>query len=319
MRSQWQRIFEIDRRVRAGQRPTPTVLVRDLEVSRRQIYYDRDKLLELGAPLECPRGGWIYRDPCWVLPTGVMTQGELLAFSLAVRLAREAAHTPFAAELESAVEKLRRALGDPVSVDLNALSKITFAAPPAMPADDERYLQLSRALEARRKVSMQYLTGETGQTKTRIIHPYHVHNARGELLVFAHDELRQELRTFNIARIQSLQTLEARYQIPLDFDAQTVLDSMLWAQTGARVRSIAIHFDEYQARFIRERTYHGLQELDEQPGGELILRFPASGLAEVARFVLGFGQHARALEPPELVALVAQHVAKLSEIYGGEN
>ena len=318
---QFARLFEIDRQIRDGVFPNADALAAQFEVTPRQVQYDCARLKAMGAPIRHHRvrGGWHYTDPTWILPAMRLSEGELLAFFLAVRVAREAANTPFAAELESAVEKLRRALGDPVSVDLNALEQVSFAAPPAMPADDANRWQLSRAQAARRKVSMVYRTGETGQTKTRVFHPYHVHDARGEWLVFGHDELRDELRTFNIARIESLKTLDAHFERPLDFDAQNLLDSMLWAQAGAQIYPIALWFDAYQARFIRERTYHSAQTLYEQPNGELILRFPASGLAEVARFVLGFGAHCEVLEPPELRALVREHVAKMGEIYGGND
>ena len=107
--SQLLRIFEIDRRVRAKKKPTPSELGRDLGVSRRQIFYDRDRLIELGAPLLCEKGGWVYRDECFVLPTSVLTEGELLAFFLAVEIAR-AVDGAFAAELTRTIEKLRCAL-----------------------------------------------------------------------------------------------------------------------------------------------------------------------------------------------------------------
>ena len=95
---------------------------------------------------------------------------------------------------------------------------------------------------------------------------------------------------------------------------------MFVAERGERVYEVAVQFDEYQARYIREREYHPqqkpLQELDD---GGLILRFPASGLNEIARWIMGYGSHARALQPPELRALISSHVEKMSEIYGENN
>ena len=318
MTNQLLRIFEIDRRVRAGQRPSPGALARDLEVSRRQIFNDRNTLIELGAPLECDRGGWVYRDQTWVLPTSVLTAGELLAFFLSVEIAR-AAQPPFALELGQTVEKLRRALGEPVTVDLNALAQTTFALPPSAPADGEHYLKLMRAQSARRKVSMRYYSASSGQTNARTVHPYSIHHARGEWILVAHDERRQAVRCFNIARIRELETLEAHFERALDFDPQQFANSMLCAEAGDELHQVAVRFDEYQARYIRERTYHANQQPNEQPDGGLILRFPASGLAEVARWVMGFGAHAQALEPPELVTRVAGHVEKMGQIYGGKN
>lgn len=318
MQNQWLRLFEIDRRVRAGQKPRATELARELEVSRRQIFYDRAQLIDLGAPLECENGGWVYRDSSWVLPTSVLTEGELLAFFLSVEIAR-AVDAPFAQLMGQTVEKLRRALGEPVTVDLNALAQTTFALPPSAPADNRRCLELMRAVAARRKVKMRYFSASSDETTTRTVHPYHLHHARGEWVLIAHDERRKTVRNFNVARIRELQTLEAHFQRDLGFDAQKFVGSMLCAEAGDTLYQVAVRFDSYQARYIRERSYHPNQTRQEQDDGGLILKFPASGLAEVARWVMGYGSHAQALEPPELRAIIADHIEKLARIYGGTN
>lgn len=317
MRNQLQRVFEIDRRVRSGKKPRPEELARDLDVSRRQIFYDRNRLMELGAPLECENGGWVYRDRCFVLPTSVVSEGELLAFFLAVEIAR-AIDGAFAAELTQTVEKLRLALGEPVTVDLNALSQITFALPPSAPAASQHYIELMRAQCSRRKVKMRYYSASSGQTHWRTVHPYGLHNGRSEWILVAHDERRNAIRCFNVARIRELETLKDHFVRALDFDPQEFANSMLCAEAGEVLYSIAMRFDAYQARYIDERTYHAHQTKDPQPDGGLILRFPASGLAEVARWVMGFGAHAQALEPPELRELIAEHVEKMGRIYGGK-
>ena len=318
MRNQLLRIFEIDRRVRSGQKPTPEVLARDLAVSRRQIFYDRHYLIELGAPLQSDKGGWVYRDVSFVLPTSILSEGELLAFFLAVEIAR-AVDAPFAALMGDSVEKLRRALGEPVTVDLNALAQTTFALPTAARADNERCLELMRAKAARRRVQMRYFSASSGQTNARVVHPYHLHHARGEWILVAHDERRAAVRCFNIARIRALEILDARFQIAASFDAAEFVDSMLCAEAGDTLHDVAVCFDPYQARYINERSYHARQTKEPQPDGGLILRFPASGLAEVARWVMGFGAHARALEPPELVEIITSHVEKMGAIYGGKS
>ena len=317
MQNQLLRVFEIDRRVRAKTKPTPEELARDLKVSRRQIFYDRNRLIELGAPLEHENGGWVYRDASFVLPTSILTEGELLAFFLAVEIAR-AVDAPLAVALGETIEKLRRALGEPVTVDLNALAQTTFALPPAAHAENARCLELMRAKSARRRVKMRYFSASSDQTTTRTVHPYHLHYARGEWILIAHDERRAGVRCFNIARIRELETLDARFEIALTFDATAFVNSMLCAEAGDVLHQIAVRFDSYQARYIDERTYHVRQTKETQPDGGLILRFPASGLAEVARWVMGFGQHAQALEPPELVTIISSHVEKMGQIYGGK-
>jgi len=75
---QLERIFEIDRRIRAGQYLHPDCLAVELEVSGPVIFNDRSFLVNLlRAPLECHKEyqGWFYFAPL-VLPAAVVTQGE---------------------------------------------------------------------------------------------------------------------------------------------------------------------------------------------------------------------------------------------------
>ena len=74
---QIERLIEIDRRVRATLKPRASDLAAEFEVSRRQVYLDRKKLIEMGAPLtRDAKGGWIYSEPNWVLPHAIFARGR---------------------------------------------------------------------------------------------------------------------------------------------------------------------------------------------------------------------------------------------------
>jgi len=317
--SQIARVMEIDRLVRGGRAPSPLALARQLDVSKRQIFGDRRYLIEeLGAPLrfDRKRGGWIYTDHTWVLPTAILTEGELVAFFLSVEIARSVGNGGLEESLAGAALKIARGLGEVVSVDLTALrGAMSFGDSPAARVNAQTAMTLARAQSERRKVSMRYASASSGQTKWRVVHPYHLHHTRGEWLLLAFDEDRKELRSFNAHRIEELKTLPAHFLRDPDFNLDQTLRSMLWAEVGARVFDVQIFFDAYQARFIGERKWHPDQRLEPQDGGALILHFPASGLHEVARWVLGYGKHARALEPPELRAIVKEHIGEMARIY----
>lgn len=90
---------------------------------------------------------------------------------------------------------------------------------------------------------------------------------------------------------------------------------MFNAEAGDELCKIEVRFDAYQARFIRERQYHPEQHIEEQTDGGLILRFEASGLGEVARWVMSYGRHAQVLAPEKLFLLVQSHLADLARIY----
>lgn len=310
----------MDRLIRHGQRPTASGLAQRLGVSKRQIYLDRKFLAEaLDAPLAIhPQGGWIYTNSHWVLPTVYLAEGEILAFFLSVEIARHAGNEGLNDILSGAVEKIAQGLGEIVSVDLKTLANATsFGLSPAARVNSQTYLALHGAWSNRQKVKMRYYTASTGEEANRIVHPYHLFLARGECLLLAFDELRDEVRCFNIARVRRLELLNDRFLQRNDFDAQEKLRTMLWAEMGDQVHNIAIRFDEYQTRYISERQWHPTQTLEKLPDGGSVLRFIVSSLPEAARFVLGFGQHAEVLEPSELRQMVQSHVEAMGRIYQG--
>ncbi len=320
--SQVARLIEIDRLVRGGTAPSPLSLARQLGVSRRQIFLDRNRLIsEMGAPLQFDRArrGWVYTDQTWVFSTAILTEGELLAFFLSVEIARSAGNDGLEDALASAVAKIARGLGEVVSVDLSALrDSLSVSSPPAARVNARTAMQLTRAQATRRKVSMHYASASSGETKWRVVHPYHLYVARSEWLLLAFDEDRGETRTFNVHRIQGLKILRTPFVRDPTFDPNSMTRTMLWAEAGKKVFEIAVLFDAYQARFIRERSWHPDQRLEEQSDGALVLHFPASGLGEVARWALGYGKHAKVLAPPELIEIVREHVEQLTRTYGGK-
>lgn len=317
--SQLQRLFGIDRSIRSGRYPCPEELAQEFGVTKRQIYLDRLRLIrDFGAPLYFDRQkrGWGYRDHTWVLPTSVLTEGELLSFFLSVEIARSQSNGAIAESLQSAVNKIAGSLGDLVSVDLGALRDATnVCAPPSARIDQSVYLQLAGAKAARRKLKIRYFTARSGTRGERIVHPYHLLLARGECFLLAFDEKSREVRSFNIARIETITPQNEHFQIAPTFDIEAFKRSMLWAEAGQTLFDIAVQFDPYQARYIRERQWHEEQRLEENEDGSLILRFPASGLDEVARWVLGYGAHAKVLEPLELREKIVSHLTRMQTMY----
>jgi len=94
------------------------------------------------------------------------------------------------------------------------------------------------------------------------------------------------------------------------------LQSGFRVETGLQEYSVAVRFDSQQAPYIRERSWHSSQQIEELPGGALIVRFQTSGLGEIARWVLQYGARAEVLAPPELRETVASQLRGAARMYG---
>jgi len=81
------------------------------------------------------------------------------------------------------------------------------------------------------------------------------------------------------------------------------------------LESLRIRFTAEVADEIRERRWAVEQQVHEEPGGNLILSLSVAGLAEVQRWVLGFGGGAEVLAPAELRRGVAAACERATSVY----
>ncbi len=319
MSTKLERIARIDQEIRAGNRSNAARLAEIFEVSKRTIYTDRAFMIDrLGAPIEWDKEkeGWYYTDKTWVLPGMIISEGELLVFVLGYAASQRYLGTSFEAPLRSALTKIARSLPNHIQVNLDEeLRHYTVMSGATVDVDPRLVLDLNRAVQKHCQVFMLYHTISRDAHKERTVNPYHLYNARGDWYLIAYDHWRKNILTFNLGRIVEWQVLARRFEPDPNFSAEEYLAQGFLTETG-KVFDVAIRFDAYQARWIREKCWHPTQApLEELPDGGVILRFQSGGLDEIKRWVLGHGAHAEILEPPELWDAVTEEVTRLVKRY----
>lgn len=85
---------------------------------------------------------------------------------------------------------------------------------------------------------------------------------------------------------------------------------------GAAPHRVVIEFSAERAAFVRARVWHPTQRFEELPDGRVRLTFSCASLIPVVSWVLEWGPHARAIEPPELVAEVIAELDAARRAYG---
>ena len=85
------------------------------------------------------------------------------------------------------------------------------------------------------------------------------------------------------------------------------------ASTDEPPHRVVIEFSAERAAFVRARIWHPAQTIEAAGGGKVRLAFACANLTPVVSWVLEWGPHARAIEPP---ALVDQVIAELTAARG---
>lgn len=318
-RQQLRRIFEIDRQIRAGLYPKAETIAAELECSRRVVFEDKRFMVDqLRAPIEFDkeRDGWYYTDSTWILPSIMVSEGELLAFLLSIEVAQRHLGTTLEGPLRSAVEKIAKNIKGPVTVDLEQLRTTYSVAEPTTNAVNEQILlDLYRATQDRRQVRMNYFTNKRGEWTERTVNPHHLYYENDSWYLFAFDHLRGQMRNFHLGRIGRMEVLDQTFERSSGFSVEDWMGNAFQGIRGEEPVEVAIQFDAYQARWIRERHWPHPPVIEELADGGLIVRFKTGGLEGVKLWVMQYGRHAEVLAPPELRAQVAEELRLAGERY----
>ena len=172
---------------------------------------------------------------------------------------------------------------------------------------------VSRACLERTKVDVTYHSPAERDAKSYRFHPYCLAWYGGELYTIGYSELRKDIRTLRIDRIDRIVLTPDEFDRPRDFDPEEYLLRGFGIYAEGESESVRIEFSGPAARTIREKEWHPTQRLEERPGGKVILKMQVQGLSEVARWVLYHAPDARVLEPESLRKLVAEFASGAAE------
>ncbi len=153
-----ERVFWIDRQIRAGLFPNATTIAEHFEISaktaQRAIEYMRSRL-RMPMEYSAEDRGWYYTEPHFALPAIELTEGDLVAILLAEKLARQYRGTAIGRQVETAFAKVLDAMTNTISIDLGALSEAhSFEAAATTDLDPGLFSRLGRAAVERRRIEM---------------------------------------------------------------------------------------------------------------------------------------------------------------------
>ena len=320
-KTQFARLLELDRRIRNGEYPNCLTFSEEWEVSQKTVQRDIDFMRDqLGAPILYDRikKGFYYANPNWFLPSLNITEGDLLALLIGVRAAEMYKGTPLAGKLQDIFQKLAEKLTDKISIKPETVfNKFSFSSYPTRFINEDIWIVIVRGLLSQRLLKIQYRSFESQKNEERIIEPYHMANLMGEWYLFARwPEKGCIICQYSIARIQTVELLEATFEIPPDFNPETILKNTFGRFTGVgnKVHTIKLLFDKEIASWITERKWHPTQKIVTKKNGFVELSFKSAGIYEIFRWVLSWGHYCHVISPLELKRMISDEVKAMSKL-----
>lgn len=178
-------------------------------------------------------------------------------------------------------------------------------APKDYAAKTEELDDLFQAVADLRPLRCRYQRGKDGREERVTIHPYAMVLYKDAIYCVGLHEGKGEIRTFLLDRMRDTEcAVTDRFELPDDFSVDDYFQWQFGIFRGTESRQVVIDFDARVAEFIRTRKVHPSQELLALPGGGVRLTMAIGDLTEVTTWILGFGETAQVLEPPDLVERV---------------
>ncbi|MFZ1155770.1 MAG: WYL domain-containing protein, partial [Solirubrobacteraceae bacterium] len=221
-----------------------------------------------------------------------------------------------------------------------ALQQITWGRPSPLRAPDQRSVALGitasagghdlsvrlakieTAIFRNKTITFDYYTMARDEVGSRRVDPYHLLFQGGEFYLLGHAHEREEIRVFRLSRIRGKVSYATKaehdFRRPADFDPRAYANRSEW-QLGEEQGIAEVLLCERIAWQI-ERHFGRYGEMHPAAGeghgeGDRLLRTSYSSPRMLVSWVLGLGEHARLLGPPELVEELARRRALLEELH----
>jgi predicted DNA-binding transcriptional regulator YafY len=247
---------------------------RDFEVSKRTIYRDLEALSDAGFPLFPCEGAGDESVARWVLEDGT-----------------------------------RRVLRN-IEGKLGMARREHFAEI----ADSSLRSALRSACAARRVLSVDYESANSGKKSRRLLGPHHLFSANGSEYLLAEDLATKQTKVFAVPRMKNAVVEPRRYEGKA-VDHEKFFEASFGIFRGEKAESVRIAFAKAISTYVKERRWHASQSFEPARGGGVRMSMTVAITPELVQWILGFGPDAQVLEPEDLRVKVSDSIGRMAELY----
>ncbi len=298
-------------------------LAERLECDKRTVQRDL-KALDGLFPLAAETRD--YGKKFWKLPDQMITSGELqltvtemISLYLGEQLLTPLAGTPIGDGLSTALDKIRAVLPKKALLYFEELEE-TFLFKAVGREDysehDGQIETLNRAIVDEQAVRVTYASASRGEEVTAELHPYGMILLGASLYCVGHLAEYDEVRTLRVSRMVDVQPTGETFERPRRFSLARHTSGAFGVFNSGEPQLIRVEFSGWAATNVCEVVWHESQEITADDGETLTAEFRLTSTVEFKRWLLGFGRHAKVLQPAAFVQDMADEFAAGADTYG---
>jgi len=316
------RLLHLLERLQSGRIFNAADLAEFCGVSRRTIFRDLKALQESGVQVlfdSGKQGYWIPRTAI-LPPTELSLEETLSLLILAQEVGTGDGGIPFQETARDAAMKLQSNLPAEIQdhlVRLGESIKFQGRRQSVVAEAREHYERLLAACRERRRIRILYHSLYEGQDIRTLLSPYVVLFKRHSWYAIGRSSLHRSVRTFHLGRILESELTDDSFAVPPRFSLKRHFGlawSMIREQGGPQ--RVVVRFQPLVAENVADVVWHSTQELHWNADGTLDFTVTVDGLREMSWWIMGYGDQAEVLEPPEMRRLIGERARNLAKLYG---
>jgi predicted DNA-binding transcriptional regulator YafY len=295
----------------------------------RRFYADRAELESLGIHLTVERPAdaaaeqenYSLRSESFHLPAIEFSDEELAALQTALQLLD--GEFAYAEPLRLALQQITWGRPSPLRAPERQRSVALGITGSAGGHElSARLAKVETAIFRQKTITFDYYTMERDEVGARRVDPYHLLFQGGEFYLLGHAHEREAIRVFRLSRIRGkvayATKAEHDFRRPTDFDPRAYANRAEWQLgEGGAVAEILLS-ERIAWQIERHFGRYGEIQATGEGEGDRVFRTAYANPRMLVSWILGLGEHARLLGPPELVEELTRRLTLLEERHGDD-
>jgi predicted DNA-binding transcriptional regulator YafY len=293
----------------------------------RRFYADRSELeaLRIYLSVEKPVDGLVEQETYSLAPENFhlppieFTDQELAALHTALQLLD--GEFAYAEPLRLALQQISWGRPSPLSSPERNTVALGITGSAGGHELSQRLAKIETAIFRRKTIVFDYYTMERDELGSRRVDPYQLLFRGGQFYLVGYSHERKAIRVFRLSRIRGkvgyATKAEHDFQRPADFDPRGYANRIDW-QFGDPVGTAEVWIGRRIAWQIERHfgRYGEMRPADDD--GDRTFLTPYANARQLIAWVLGLGEHARVIGPPELADELRERVELLTGRHSGE-
>jgi len=312
--NKYDRLLHLFNLLRSSHNLKTADLAKECDVSERTIYRDIISLSSANIPIYFDDGYKLLTDA--FLPPLYFSLEDYLLLKLGLCSTPLSNNTPLGKSAKRVLTKIAGSLSQDVKNRLGDLGD-TLRMNQKTSGDFSKLGLIFKLIEQsilnKRTIRLDYDALEPGKS-SRDVDPY--------VLIFRHQSwyllglchLRGEIRVFRLNRIKKVTLTDKNFERKPGFCVEEFFKDS-WEIHQGKPTEVKLRFFGKAVKLIESGQHHPSERLNRQKDGSLLYTVTVKGIEDISRWVLGFGELVKVLEPEELRENIKETIQKIQKLY----